>query len=320
MLGGYVNRIGRVDLSKGEVSYEGIKEEDARNYIGGRGLGIKFLFDNGPKVEPFSEDNILCIMTGPLTGTAAPMSGRLAFVTKSPLTGTCVDSHMGGWSGARLKWAGFDGLIFKGRSEKPVYAYVERGRVELKDASHLWGKGVHEVVKILKDEHGDVSVMAMGLAGENKVRFANFINEDNRAAGRGGTGAIGGDKKLKAIVIKAKEEVPKPKDEKAFGEAREKALKAITESEVTAPGKGGLSVYGTDVLMNLINEVKALPTRNAQATSFEHANQIGGEALRERILVKEPTCYGCPVACKREVEVKEGKFKTHMESVEYESA
>ena len=140
-IGGFANRVAWVDLTSGNIEYRGIDEADARKYIGARGLGVKYGFDNGPEVEPLSPENLLCIMNGPLTGTNVNMSGRLAVVTKSPLTGTVADSHMGGWTAAKLKWAGFDGLVFKGRADKPVYAYVENGNVTLYDASDLWGKG-----------------------------------------------------------------------------------------------------------------------------------------------------------------------------------
>ena len=128
-LGGYAHRVARVDLTTGEIRYEGLNEEDARKYIGGRGLGVKYVFDNGPQVDALSPDNVLCFLVGPLTGTTANMSSRLAVVTKSPLTGTVTDSHQGGWSGARLRWAGFDAVIFAGRAQTPVYAYLEEGKV-----------------------------------------------------------------------------------------------------------------------------------------------------------------------------------------------
>ena len=189
-LGGYADHVARIDLTSGDVGYEGINEDDARKYIGGRGLGVKYVFDNGPDVDPLSSDNLLCFMLGPLVGTDVTMSGRMAIVTKSPLTGTVTDSHHGGWSGARLRWAGFDALLFKGKADKPVYAFAENGEVELRDASDLWGKGVHETVKTLLERHGDdVSVIAIGQAGENLVRYASFVNENDRASGRGGTGA-----------------------------------------------------------------------------------------------------------------------------------
>jgi len=320
-LGGYADRVARIDLTTGDIKYEGINEEDARKYIGSRGLGVKWVFDNGPKIDPLSPDNIICFLVGPLTGTDVSMSGRMTVVTKSPLTGTVTDSHHGGWSGARLKWAGFDGLVFKGKAKQPTYAYVEAGKVELKDASDLWGKGAHDTIKILQKRHGkDVSVVTIGQAGENLVRFAAWMNENDRASGRGGTGTVGASKNLKALVIKAAEKLPKPKNREAFKQAHKDALKAINEDATLAPRKGGLSVYGTNSLMMAVNAIGALPTKNAQFTSFANAFNISGHHIQQSILVDNPTCHACPVACKKEVETEPGKFHVHMESVEYESA
>ncbi|HET7768735.1 MAG TPA: aldehyde ferredoxin oxidoreductase family protein, partial [Chloroflexota bacterium] len=307
------------------VTYEPVPEEWARKYVGGRGLGVRFLAENGPGVEPFSAENLLCFMNGPLTGTEANMSGRMAIVTKSPLTGTVTDSHHGGWSAARLRWAGFDGLIVRGRAENPVYALVQNDTVELRDATDLWGKGVHETVRVLRERYGpkDLSVIAIGQAGETLNRFAAWVNENDRASGRGGTGAIGGSKRLKAIVIKQAQRMPKPADAVAFKEAHRRALATIMdEKNITAPRKGGLSVYGTNVLMNITSTMGALPARNSQVTSFgEKAELIAGEYVNDNILVNNPTCHACPVACKKEVEIKAGPFAgLRMESVEYESA
>ena len=320
--GGYAYKIAQVDLTRSKVDYKKPDEEDLKKYVGGRGLGVKYVFDNGPKVEPLSEENILCFMVGPLVGSDAVMSGRMAVVTKSPLTGTVTDSHHGGWSGARLRWAGFDGLVFKGRANKPLYAYVEGGKITLRDASKVWGKNVHDTVKALMKEHGskDLSVVTIGQAGEKLVRFAAIMNENDRASGRGGTGAVMGWKKLKAIVIKGNiRDKPKPARAEEFKKAIAAANTAIVKGDVTGPRKGGLSVYGTNVLMNIVNEIGALPTRNGQMTQFEHADMISGETIKEKILVHDPTCHACPVACKKEVEVKEGKYKVRMESTEYES-
>jgi aldehyde:ferredoxin oxidoreductase len=323
-LGGYANRVAWIDLATGQIDYRPIAEEDARKYIGARGLGVKYVFDNGPQVEPLSPENVLCFMNGPLTGTDVNMSGRMAVVTKSPLTGTVTDSHHGGWSAARLKWAGFDGLVFRGKAEKPVYAYVENGKVELHDASDLWGKGVHETIKTLQERYGEektLSVITIGPAGEKLVKFANWMNENDRASGRGGTGCVGGSKNLKAIVIRGKHaDRPRPVDKEAFKAAQKAALAQISDERiVTSPRKGGLSVYGTNVLMNIDSNIGGLPARNAQMASFrERAELISGEHVKEHILVNDPTCHACPVACKKEVNVTEGDFQVHMESVEYE--
>ena len=322
-LGGYANHVARIDLSSGSVEYEGINEEDARLYIGARGLGVKYVYDNDPTIDPTSPDNLLGLVNGPLTGTEATMSGRLAFVTKSPLTGTVIDSHMGGWSAARLRWAGFDAVLFTGKSEEPVYAYVESGVVELRPAGDLWGKGVHETLSILNDRYGkNLSVMAIGQAGENGVLFSCFVNEDDRVAGRGGTGAVAGMKNLKAVVVKGdRSTMPKAADREKWREAHRVALKAIMDSEVTGPNTGGLSVYGTNVLTNVVNAMGGMGTRNSQTTTFEGAEKLSGETIRETILVSEPTCHACPVACKKEVEITEGPYKgLRMESFEYEPA
>ncbi|ELY73106.1 aldehyde ferredoxin oxidoreductase family protein [Natrinema pallidum] len=338
-LGGFQDRVARIDLSDEEIAYESIDDEDAAKYIGARGLGVKYVFDQGPAVDPLGPDNLLAFMNGPLSGTQVTMSGRIAVCTKSPLTGTVTDSHHGGWSGARLKWAGFDGLCFEGEADEPVYAYVEDGTVELRDASHLWGAGVHETRDRLEEElegsYGkNLSLMAIGPAGENGVKYACIMNEDDRASGRGGTGCVMGSKNLKAVVVKSTTKMPKPADPETFKEGHQQAMQAIQESEVTAPNEGGLSMYGTNVLMNIGEEMDGLPTKNGQYTSTESmrdaegvdidAERVSGENVRENILVDEPTCHSCPVACKKEVEVtamhKGEEMNVRTESYEYESA
>ncbi|WP_254766931.1 aldehyde ferredoxin oxidoreductase family protein [Salinilacihabitans rarus] len=338
-LGGFQDRVARVDLGEGSVGYESIDDEDAEKYIGARGLGVKYVFEQGPDVDPLGPDNLLAFVNGPLSGTQTTMSGRIAVVTKSPLTGTVTDSHHGGWSGARLKWSGFDGLLFEGQADDPVYAFVEDGEVELRDASHLWGKGVHETRDTIEEEvdgtYGkNLSIMAIGPGGENEVRYACIINEDDRASGRGGTGCVMGNKGLKAIVVKSTTRMPQPADPETFKEGHQQAMQAIQESDVTAPNEGGLSMYGTNVLMNITEEMDGLPTRNGRYTSTESAREelgmdldaeeVSGENVRENILVDEPTCHSCPVACKKEVEVqamhKGEEMNVRMESYEYESA
>lgn len=259
-LGGYANRLAHIDLTAGKVEYKPIPEDWARKYIGGRGLGVRFVFENGPQVDPLSPDNLLCFMNGPLTGSEANMSGRMAVVTKSPLTGTITDSHHGGWSAARLRWSGFDGLLFKGKAAKPTYAYIHDGELELLDASEVWGKGVHETVKYFKEKYGekDLTVISIGPAGENLVKFACWINENDRASGRGGTGCVGGSKNLKAIVIKAEKVITKAADRESWMATHKRALECIMAPEnITSPRKGGLSVYGTNVLTNITNSIGA---------------------------------------------------------------
>jgi aldehyde:ferredoxin oxidoreductase len=317
--------VAHVDLATGSVVRKPAPEDWVRAYIGARGLGVRYVLEAGPDVDPLGPDNVLCFMNGPLTGSEASMSGRWACVTKSPLTGTVTDSHQGGWSGARLRWAGFDGLVFEGCSETPVYAFVEDGNVELRDASEIWGTGIHDTVAFFRERYGEknLSVNAIGPAGERRNRFAAWVNEDDRAFGRGGTGAVGGAKNLKAIVIRAGLQKSDVDDRDRWKAVRREALDVIRdEVNITSPRKGGLSVYGTNVLMNVTNRIGALGTRNSQKTSFgDRAEAISGERVQETILVDDPTCHACPVACKKEVEITEGPWKgLHMESVEYEPA
>ncbi len=324
MLGGFANRVAHVDLSKGTVEYKPIPEEWAKKYLGARGLGVRYILENGADIDPESPDNLLIFMNGPLTGSAANMSGRIAIITRSPLTGTVIDSHQGGWSGARLRWAGFDGIVIKGAAEKPVYLYVHDGVVEIKDASEVWGKGIHETIKYFQNLYGekDLSVMAIGPAGENKVRFANWINEHDRAFGRGGHGMVGGMKKIKAIVIKAEKRFPKPANPERFKAAQKRSLARIMdENNITAPRKGGLSVFGTNVLMNIVNRIAALPSWNSKETQFPEAEKLSGEHIRDTILIDDPTCHACPVACKKKVRLPEDSPwpGLEMESTEYES-
>jgi aldehyde:ferredoxin oxidoreductase len=323
-LGGFANRIAHVNLDTGQVEFKPIPEEWAQKYIGGRGLGVKYVFENGHQVDPLSPDNILCFINGPLTGTEVNLSGRMAVVTKSPLTNTVTDSHHGGWSAARLRWAGFDGVIVKGKADNPVYIYIHDDEVEILDASDVWGMGVHDTVAHFREKYGerDLSVISIGQAGEQLSRFACWVNEDDRASGRGGTGCVGGSKNLKAILIKAPKDIPKAANREAFRAAHDKALAQLMDERfVTSPRKGGLSVYGTNVLMNMVNVIGAMPTKNSQLTFFEPHENISGEYVVENILVNDPTCHACPVACKKEVEIKEGPYAgLRMESVEYESA
>ena len=221
--------------------------------------------------------------------------------------------------------AGFDGLVFEGRAENPVYVFIEDGEISIRDASDAWGKGIHETVAFYEERYGkkNLSVNAIGQAGERLSRFAVWVNEDDRAFGRGGTGAVGGSKNLKAIVVRAAHKKSAVPDKETWNGARKRALDTIRdESNITSPKKGGLSVYGTNVLMNVTNSIGALGVRNSQLTSFgERAESLSGEYVEENLLSGNPTCHACPVACKKEVEIKDGPWKgLKMESVEYEPA
>ncbi len=317
-LGGYMGKVLRVDLTANRITEEALDPEICKKFIGGSGIGAKILFDEvDPAVEPLSADNKIIFATGPLTGTRAPCSGRYAVIFKSPLTNAYCDAHSGGHWPAELKFAGFDIVIIEGASPKPVYLYIHEGKAELRDAGHLWGKNVYETTDLLTDELGDknVKVATIGRAGENLVKFACVINDKARAPGRGGSGAVLGSKKLKAIAVRGTMR-PQAADETAFKEVAKETNKILREFE----GLAGLKDHGTASFVNPLNAFGVLPTRNYQEGVFEEAEKISGEALTETYLTKKTACYGCPIACGRWSKVTEGPYAgIDSEGPEYET-
>ena len=327
-LGGYTGKILRVDLFKEKLYIETLPEKVLRNWIGGRGLGVYLLLKElNPKVDPLSPENKIILLTGPVTGTGYPMSGRWCSVTKSPLSGTIHDSQSGGKWGPELKFAGFDAIIVEGAAEKPVWLWIYNGKAELRDAKHLWGKDVHAttdmIIEEMRAEIGDdarnIKVACIGPAGENLVRFAAILNDKNRAAGRGGHGAVLGSKKLKAIAVRGTQK-PKPAKEDLFRSAIAKAMDKIKKSPVTSQA---LPAYGTAVLVNIINRHGIFPTRNFQTGVFPGAEKISGERMAETILIKEKireeACWGCPVGCARYTKVATPPWTGEGGGPEYET-
>ncbi len=301
----WTRKILRVDLSNGACESEPLNMEWAFKYLGQRGLASKYLAEEtDPKVDPLSSGNKMIFATGPLTATDAPTGGRWSVVTKGPLTGAIACSNSGGFFGAELKNAGWDIIIFEGRSPKPVYLSISNENAELLDAGGLWGKSVWETEDRLRESCGDpfVRVASIGRAGENGVLFAGVINDKDRAAGRSGVGAVMGSKNLKAVVVRGTVGV-KVDNPNEFKKASKAARKVLAENAVTGDG---LPTYGTQVLMNVVNETGALPTRNAGEVQFEGASKISGEAMLEKRasdgksqLVSNKGCYGCPITCAR---------------------
>lgn len=310
---GYAGKILRVNLGENKVTVEPLSEELCKNYIGGRGLGSKILYDEiDPKVEPFSPENKLIIATGPLSGTPAPTGGRYMAVTKSPLTYAIASSNSGGHFGAELKFAGYDLIILEGKAKKPVYLLIEDDRIEIRDASHLWGKLVSETTDFLRKEHGEkAKVLCIGPAGEKLSRIACIINDYDRAAGRSGVGAVMGSKLLKAIVVRGSKEVRLFDEEKVKRVVEEK-LKKLREHPVTGQGLGA---YGTAILVNIINEHGIFPIKNFQFAYHPEAEKISGEYMSEKLLTKRSACYRCPIACGRVIKLQEKEIA----GPEYES-
>ena len=315
---GWIGKILRVNLSNGSIKVENLNMQDAKLYLGGRGLGTKiFMNEVDPTVEPFSPENKLIFMTGPLTGTLGASAGRYEVVAKAPLTGTIGASNSGGHFGPELKFAGYDGIIFEGKADKPIYLYINNDKVELKSAEHLWGKTVFETTDdLLEETDRNARVACIGPAGEKLVLYATVMNDKHRAAGRSGLGAVMGSKNLKAVVVRGTNsvQVAKPAE---FMAACTDARAKIKANPVTG---GGLPTYGTQILVNILNQSGALPTRNwRDGGIFENAEDISGEALTEKYLVKGKGCFACSIGCGRVTRIKDGKFKSSGEGLEYEA-
>ncbi|MFZ9984345.1 MAG: aldehyde ferredoxin oxidoreductase family protein, partial [Burkholderiaceae bacterium] len=311
----WARKILRVNLTKGTVTNEPLNMAWAAQYLGSRGLASKYLSEEvDPKVDPLSAENKIIWATGPLTGTMASTGGRYVVVTKGPLTGAIACSNSGGYWGAELKMAGWDMVIFEGKSPKPVYLSIEDDKVELRDAAHLWGKSVWETETLIKKDHQDplTRISSIGLAGENQVLFAAVVNDLHRAAGRSGVGAVMGSKNLKAIAVRGTKGVGNIHNPKEFMRVTTEKKKILAENAVTGQG---LPTYGTQVLMNVINEMGALPTRNHRDVAFEGARDISAEAMAEPRktdgkphLVTNQACFGCTIACGRISKIDETHF------------
>ncbi|MBM4312297.1 MAG: aldehyde ferredoxin oxidoreductase family protein [Deltaproteobacteria bacterium] len=315
---GWIGTILRVNLTTGSINKEALDPELARKYIGARGLGSRILSDEiDPKIDPLSADNKLIFATGPLSGTNAPSAGHFNIVTKGPLTGTIAASSSGGVFGPMLKYAGYDLVIFEGKAAKPVYLWINDGQVELRDATALWGKTVPETTEAIRAATDDeASVACIGPAGERLVLFANIMNECGRAAGRTGVGAVMGSKNLKAVAVRGTGAV-RVADVKGFREAMVKARDMIKNHPV---GGGGLKAFGTDVLINILNESGGLPTRNFREGVFATADKVGGESLTKKILTRPRGCFSCIMSCGRATRITNPKYAGVGEGPEYETA
>jgi aldehyde:ferredoxin oxidoreductase len=311
----------RIDLSKWKAREEIIKDNILRKYLGGRGLGAYLaLKEIPPKISPFSPENKIYILTGPLTGTGAFQTGRYHIVGKSPLTGILGDSNAGGQFGPWLRFSGYDGLVIENVSDEPVWISIVDEEVEFHPAKRLWGKGVIYTEKIIREEMKTPnefigSVLSIGPAGENLSKIAAIINDKYRAAARTGLAAVLGYKKLKAIFVKGKRKVPIA-NMKGFLEESKKLTKKIAEHPISE----SLGGFGTAVLVNIVNAVGGLPTRNWTRGTFEKAFEISGEYLAEKYLITNKGCWGCTIRCARVSAVNTGPYKTpRSEGPEYET-
>ncbi len=295
----------RVNLTDGTCKNEPLNMEWAEKYLGQRGLATKYFVEEvDPKVDPLAPENKLIMTTGPLTGTAASTAGRYSVVTKGALTGAIACSNSGGFFGNEMKNAGFDMIIFEGKAKSPVYLFIDDEDARLLDAGKIWGTSVWDTEDWIKEHHQDpmIRVASIGVSGEKGVKFACVVNDYHRAAGRSGVGTVMGSKNLKAVAIRGTRGV-QVKDYKRFAEAVVAGKEVLAGNAVTGEG---LPAYGTQVLMNVINETGALPTRNHQTVQFEGAHAISAEAMAEPRksdgkpnLVRNGACFGCTIACGR---------------------
>lgn len=309
-MNGWTKKMLRVNLSEGSTSIEEIDEEILQKYLGGRGLGAYLVYTEvPPDIDPLGEENILAFCNGAMTGVQVPTGGRSSLSTLSPLTGTIFDANTGSQFGVRLKWAGFDALVIKGISPTPVWLDISEKGVKIHPAVELWGKEIPDTIDAIQ-ERGFATV-SIGPAGENKVLFASIADEKGRSYGRGGVGAVMGAKNLKAIRASGKDK-PGIADPEIYKFVKYEAGKMVTASPRTSEG---LPKFGTSVLVNLMNWYGVLPTRNFQRGEFENAENISGERLKDRYLVKRGACWSCPIGCKRVTEARGEKG----EGPEYES-
>ncbi len=296
----------RVNLTEGTVTKEPLNMEWAQEYLGQRGLATKYFTEEvSPDVDALSPENTMIFATGPLTGTMASTGARYSVICKSPLTGAMACSNSGGYFGAELKSAGYDMVIFEGKSPSPVYLSIMNDDVELVAADDLWGKTVWEADEMLHKKHQDpaLRVAAIGRSAENGCLYAAVVNDLHRAAGRSGVGTVMASKNLKAITVRGTKGVGNLFDAKRFMTSVAEEKKVLADNAVTGEG---LPALGTQVLMNVINEVGALPTRNMSEVQFEGASKIGGEAMLEPResdgkpnLTTNAGCFGCTIACGR---------------------
>ncbi len=277
--GGFFGKILRVNLSDGSIATSTLPEDFATDYLGGRGIGARILYqENPPHVDAFSSDNRLIFFTGPMMGTTAPCCVKFSLVTKSPLSGTILMSLAGGYFGPEFKRAGYDGMVIQGEAKEPVTIRIVDDRVEIVSAAHLWGKETIVTQEDLRSSlgSGDAKTLCIGPAGENLVRFAGVFS-GTHALGRGGGGAVMGSKNLKAIVVKGAKGVPLA-DKKAFDEyIKGVILPKFKDSErVKSFGQ-----YGTPGVFSIVNSFGILPTRNYRQGTFEDAEAIDGQAVKD---------------------------------------
>ena len=316
----YSSRLLIVDLSSETVRSEHISLETIKQFLGGRGIGVRLLWDLvSVDTEPLGEENVLIIIPGALTGTSAPCSGRTTLLAKSPATGHYLKSNIGGQLGISLALAGVNGLVFTGKAKRPVYLSISPGQWRLNPATVLWGQGVRATTRALKEKHGvDVEVMCIGPAGERLVKFASVMTSYYNAAARGGIGAVMGSKNLKAVVIDPRFGKLEIADPDGFTRAVKKARDLLYSDSIAQD----LHKFGTARDVDLLNELRILPSYNFQKSHITgEMRRISGRAWPELGYLKSIVgCGGCIYSCHRFTRIDAGKYAgTYSGGPEYET-
>ena len=316
---GFEGKLLIVNLNSREISEEQIKDSIAEKFLGGAGYACRYLYDKIDKVtDPLSPENILMFMTGLFCGSSAPTSGRFVVCAKSPLTGIWGESNCGGFFGPELRKTGYDGIVVKGASKNPVYLDINENGAEIKDASDLWGKGIFETSKILKERSGSplTRVACIGQAGENLVKYAIVASED-KAAGRTGMGAVMGSKKLKAITVRGTKRKYNAFAPEEYKEAVKTSLDAINSAFATQM----FGDLGTSSGVDMYNASGELPIKYWTQGTWEGAFNISGSTAFEKIFTGSYPCFACPIGCSKRTKIDEGEFKTdgEIEAAEYET-
>jgi len=316
--GGYSGKILDVNLTDGSIGNRPLDRAFALNYIGGRGFSSRILWDELEQgIDPFSPNNVVVLAAGPLNGTPTPSASRLTLATKSPMTGGLGDTNSGGYWAPELKYTGFDAIVLRGKSEEPVYLWVEDGRAELRTAKHLWGKKISETSQLLREEIGDddIHICAIGPGGENLVRYACVVTDEEGVGGRCGIGAVMGSKRFKAVGLRGSQDV-RIADPKRFKEA----MDAYRETLVGEAWTETLKKLGTPNLTAHRQKLGIWGAKNFQRGTIEDYEPISGETFREKFLLKPLGCMGCMVRCRRYSSIQEGPFApVYTKGPEYET-
>lgn len=308
-------RILRINLSSSKISTELVPEQIARDFIGGRGYGIRYLYQElAPGVDPFGEENKLLLLNGPLAGSSALVSSRWMACTKSPLTGAFARSVCGADFGAWLKFAGYEMLIIEGKSPNPVYIHLTRDGCQIRDASDIWGKDTRLTQEWLDQRHGSNTRSAcIGPAGEKLVKYAAIVSH-RRTAGRCGTGAVMGSKNLKAVAITAQRKV-EVSDPETYNQLVKEQIELIRNS----PGFKSHKEWGTTSTQDVTNGIGIYPVKNFRYGRLHDFSKVLGAEYR-KLRVGDMGCYSCPARCGKVHTVTSGPYAgAHSEGPEYET-